>query len=199
MLPDYPEVKRKAEQDLMKWAQKAVPKLEPILANIGRFRQHEGTEWAIHYADEGKEVRGYEEFKSEIELTRQEQRVLSIHRLKEIVATVANDLARQQSKLMMSRIQAEAEDPEGVITGITGEDGPPTKDDFLEAMRNRDFTFNPETGEPEGQFLIVPSEEAAMRMKEWEDDEEFMKERERIMDEKRREWRARENRRKLVD
>lgn len=196
MLPDYPEVKLRAEEFLMTWAQRSIPQMQPILERIGRFRQHEGREWAIHYADRSKEVRGYEEFTSEIELTREQQRELSLEGVMEIVAQVARDMAQQQHDHLMPQLLEVAEQQGG---RVTGESGPPSKEDFLEALRKQNLRFDPETGELLGQILIVPNEEAVERMKKWEEDEDFMREHEKILEEKRREWRARENRRKLVD
>lgn len=62
--------------------------------------------------------------------------------------------------------------------------------------------FDPATLQPKGLMFVVHPTQAERFMKlaaEWENDPEFQAEHKRIREKKIEEWRARENRRQLVD
>jgi len=62
--------------------------------------------------------------------------------------------------------------------------------------------FDPATGKPTGHVFSMHPDTAAKvipKLQAWEQDPAFKEEYERILEEKREEWRVREDRRKLVD
>lgn len=68
--------------------------------------------------------------------------------------------------------------------------------------RRLQMEFDPETLEPVNQMIVVhPSQAQSFiaQAKEWEKDPEFVAEMKEIRQRQIEEWRARENRRKLVD
>lgn len=69
-------------------------------------------------------------------------------------------------------------------------------------MAKVEWSFDPETEEPTGMSFVMHPDTAAKiipLVKEWEQKPEFKARYEQLVERKREEWRARENRRKLVD
>ncbi|MBK8945754.1 MAG: hypothetical protein IPM32_10875 [Ignavibacteriae bacterium] len=108
---------------------------------------------------------------------------------------MAADFARQQFQIAIEEI-----DKSTKKSGNRTE-GPLTPKLFFETIKMRLIPFN-EKGETENQMLILhpdKMEDFEKMFKEIEENEELRKEYDEIINEKKREWRDRENSRKLVD
>ena len=108
---------------------------------------------------------------------------------------MAVDFARQQFQIAIEEID-KATEKSGNRT-----EGPLTPKLFFESTKMRLIPFN-EKGEMENQMLILHPDKLKdfeKMFKEIEENEILKKEYDQIMEEKKREWRDRENSRKLVD
>ncbi len=199
MFPDFPEAKKKVERQLLAMVQKLIPQIVPLLGQVKRFKQHEGKAWKL--LDENQSVGtsgGYQEISVEVQLKREDQRRFDPEKLLGVIVDIARGLADEQSSLMFKRIK-EVVDNEGGSIDVGGDLKP---EHLFEAMRKKDMEFDPRTGEPIGEAIIMHPEtlkKIGPKLKKWEADPQIKKELDRITEKKREEWREREARRKLVD
>ena len=119
--------------------------------------------------------------------------------LLEKLSDLAKRMAEAQETMLFSRVSAAAE-----AVGNTVDAGGDFKPEhFLEMVEKVQMDFDPATGEPsKGQVFVMHPDTAAKvvpKVKAWENDPAFKAEYDRIVAKKREEWRAREDRRKLVD
>lgn len=132
------------------------------------------------------------------ELSREEMRSVDFPALLAKLDAMSEAMAKAQTQMMFARISTAVK---AVGTEVeTGGDF--QKKHLLEMMERMETDFDPETNQPINQVLVMHPDSAATllpRMKEWEADPEFVARVKEITEQKREEWRARENRRKLVD
>jgi len=183
---------------VLRLLQRRIPQVEPILAQVGRSRMHEGRLARITRQHESAEDMCFPAHTADFTLTRAQMRRMSIEELLTHVTGLAQQLASQQSELMFDRIREATESTGNVVS--TRQLG--AKEAFLEMERRVLTDFDPETLQPRNMFIVVHPSQAEKLIRlatEWEKDPEFVAERERIRQVKIEEWRAREDSRKLVD
>jgi hypothetical protein len=198
MLPDFPAVKALARRRFVEAVQNRVAIDEPILGQITRRRIHEGERATLTRADTSRTDIEFQQTTAELAIPREQMFEMTVEQLRDHVAALSSQFAEQQSRMMFARV-AEAVDAVGnvVSAGELGE-----REAFLEMLRRIQTDFDPETLEPKNQIIVVHANHIdAFRAKvqEWSKDQEFVAEMQRIKDDQLEKWRARENRRKLVD
>lgn len=198
MLPDFPKVKRHARKELLRWTQRQIPNIAPLLKEVGRFTQHEGRSATLVRSDSSEGRMDYPETSFVFELPREEMRTLDLPKLERRLLEMAKQFANAQ-EMMMFRQLDEATEATGNIVNAGGELRP---EHILETIRKVQMSFDPVTGEPQGMaFVVHPSQvEKLMSVwKQWEQDPVFMTQYGELLETKREEWRARESDRRLVD
>ena len=198
MLPDFPSIKNHVRGVLLRWAQQQVPQIAPLLGEVGHFRQHEGKSGHLVRADESSETIDYPGSRFQLEITPEEMKELDLPGLFEKLRTLAEQIAEAQSKMMFAKV-SEAVEQVGNTVSAEGDFKPEHLSEMLSKVQ---MEFDPATEQPIGHSFVMHPDTAAKiipKVKAWEQDPAFVAEHERILAKKREEWRARENRRKLVD
>jgi len=198
MLPDFPEAKKHVRGLLLRELQRRIPQMAPILAGISHTRIHEGRLARLTRADKSSDEISFQLSSAELSLPREQMRRISVEQLMDHVTHLAEQLAGHQAQLLFQTIREATEATGNAVSAARlGE-----KEAFLEMERRIEMDFDAETLEPKNLVYVMhPSQ--AKRIKalseEWEKDPEFIAEQKRIRQTKIEEWRARENRRQLVD
>lgn len=199
MLPDFTKAKARANRDLLRWVQKQVPLVTPLIRGVQTFRQHEGRAGTIVRVDASEAPIEYKEEGFEFTLTRDEMRRFDLALIQQKLLELAKQLGQAQSKKMLE-MAGRAADEVGNVVNAEGK--PLTPEKFLEIFKKVQMDFDPQTLEPKPGFVFVMHPDMAAKIvpkvKEWEKDPKFNAEYERIIDENREAWRAREANRKLV-
>lgn len=195
MFPDFPKPKEHALRTLLTWTQRAIPLVSPLLRGISRMRQYEGKIGELIREDQSRSLMDYQLQSFGFALERDEMKSFDLDGIKAKLLELAKKFGDAQEAKMLQQI-AEAADSVGNTISAGGEFQP---EHLLEMLSKVWIDFDPQTGEPHMPTLIVhPSVAAklAEKSKEWEQDPVLREKHERIMDEKREEWNARENNRK---
>jgi hypothetical protein len=198
MLPDFPEVKSFARRTFIRAIRQCIPQHEPLLAGIRHSQVHEGSSARLTRLDESTDQIEFQAAHANLEITRDQMRRITVDQLLEHVSHLAEQFAEQQARLMFTRISEAAEQVGNAVSAA--ELG--MKEAFLEIQRRLEVDFYPDTLEPKNQVLVMHPDQVEKFMAEtdkWEKDTEFVAEMGRIRQQQIEAWRARENRRKLVD
>lgn len=198
MLPDFPEVKNFARRAFIRAVRQRIPHHEPLLAEIKHSRVHEGRYAHVTRLDESTDRIEFQAARADLEVTRDQMRRITVDELLEHVSRIAEQFAEQQARLMFTRISEAAEQVGNVVSAA--DKG--LKEAFLDMQRRLEVDFDPDTREPKNQVIVMHPDQAEKFMAEaatWEQDPEFVAEMDRIRQQQIEAWRARENRRKLVD
>jgi hypothetical protein len=199
MLPDFPRPKAFARGQMVLWMQRQIPIIAPLLADIGRFTQHEGRAGQLTRDDESTTSISYQKGSVRLELTREEMRDFDPAAIQAKLITMAEQFAELQSK---SVLQGASEAAESVGNTVNA-GGDLRQEHFLEMLEKVELEFDKETGQlaPGFAFVVHPDmvDKLASKMAEWERDPEFQKARSELHQRKLAEWNAREARRALVD
>ena len=200
MLPDYRKIKARVQREFMKWAQSQIPVASPLLKGIAKFRQHEGRIGRLRRVDQSESTIDYGRSESEFSLTREEMRTFDVAAIQRKLLKVAEDFGNDQTKRLLE-VATQAADESGNFVDGQGEELSPSQ--VFEMLRRVHMDFDPVTLQPKPGMSFVMHPDMATRilprMAAWDRDPEFNAEYQRIIDQKREEWRAREARRKLVD
>ena len=130
-------------------------------------------------------------------MSRAEMKKCDLSTIQRKLVEAANQIGRAQTQHMLE-VAGEAADSVGNVVNASGE---LTPDKFLEAFRQVEMDFDPQTLKSKTTIVMHPKAAAFLvpKIKEWENDPKFKAKHERIMAVKRKEWRDREANRKLVD
>lgn len=198
MLPDYPRVKKHVANLVFKAVEMRVPQIEPVLGGIPHQRIHEGHNATLTRADASSEDIGLSATRVNIQITTEQMRGTTLVELMQLVTAMAEQLAEAQSKMMFQRLERAVEEVGNSVSAA--ELG--KKEAFLETERRIQREVNAETLELKPVTIVLHPdsiEKFKADFAEWEKDPAFRAERESIQQQKIEEWRAREDRRKLVD
>lgn len=198
MLPDFPAVKEHARRLFLRAVRDRIPEHAPLLRGIRRSRIHEGRSARLTRQDTSTDEIEFQAASAELEMTREQMRRITVEQLLDHVSSMAEQFARQEVQLMFTRISEAVEQVGNSVSAA--ELG--VKEGFLEMQRRLEVDFDPETLQPKNLVLVMhPSqvERFKVQAEEWEQDPKFVAEMEKIRQQQLEAWRARENRRKLVD
>jgi hypothetical protein len=198
VLPDFPAVKKKGRELFESLVRTATLADEPILAQFHHFRVHEGNSTKLTRADQSGAEMTFGSAEAGLTIPKEDMKSLTPDRLVEYAKTMASQLAKSQTESAFTAISKATEEVGNVVSakdmGL--------KEAFLEMLRKVQVDFDRATLKPKYPSLVLhPSqlESFAKAAKEWEQDPAFMAEMARIDAEQLEAWRARENRRRLVD
>ncbi|MGD0467557.1 MAG: hypothetical protein ABSA54_04205 [Terriglobales bacterium] len=181
----------------MSTAKRKIDADHPILASIKGVTQHEGVEHEYEQVGFGMVSEGYTEIAVPVTLAMDEIPNLVGDHLWSKVFGIADEIAKQQMKMLFKTIE-EATEKAG--TRIDNKGRPITADSLLQMMEMTEVEFD-RKGNPTSVFVIHPDmQETARKISEQiENDPELKARGEAIRRKHYESWLARENNRKLVD
>jgi hypothetical protein len=203
VLPDFPRSRKEISEKLRLHLRLRVQAKSPFAALGRQFTQHEGKIFSYEQIiDEGKRIveEGFEEMRAPVQFQFEEIPDLVGEVLFQKLDAIADDIAKQTSRLGYRRLD-EATRLAGTAIDAGGQ--PFTQELFLKSEEARQMDFDPLTGkpDPEGVYIAHPNTAEWMHRlwQEWEKDGAFMKRVAELRAKKYEDWRDRESRRKLVD
>lgn len=197
MLPDFPKVKARLETILKKYEMELARLHMGPLAGIRKSMVFEGNKTIIIREDGSVEEMGFEGITADPPVNFAEVEEMTHEMVRDKIDDVAKEMAEQIVRSAyeeLKRITAE--------TGnVTSADGKPFSIEmFFEMLEKMDLDFD-DAGNPSGtRFVTSPKlfPAIAKAISQAEADPETAKRYQALMDQKREEWRVRENNRKLV-
>ena len=198
MLPDYPNVKKKVHSLLLTHVKEQIFRRSPILKQIRRTVQHEGSKGTYKDVDGRENQIEYKKIAAARSLTRDAMRQGNFQSIMSKCDEIADTFAAEQSKTLYAAIGEAAES----VGNVVDTKGKRTKEAFLEMCRKIRLDFNPHTGEPQYPTIILSPETMAKikpDLESWGQDSEFLDEMSAIKQQKWLDWRDRESCRRLVD
>lgn len=198
MLPDYPAVKKFAHSALLRAVKNQIAREEPLLGQVRHTTIHEGRAASLTRADASSDEIAFKTSTAEVTIPREQMRRMTVEELQEHVVGIARQFAEHQARRMFEELGRVVDEVGNTVSAKElGE-----MEAFLEMERRIEMDFDPVTLEPKGLMFVVHPSQADRLEKlaaDWEKDPEFEAEHKRIREKKIEEWRARENRRQLVD
>ncbi len=198
MLPDYPNVKKKVHSLLLSRVKEQIFRCAPILKQIPRTVQHEGSKGTYKDVYGRENQIEYKEIAAALPLTRDEMRQGNFQPIMSKCDEIAATFAEEQSKTLFAAIGEAAKS----VGNVFDTKGKLTKEVFLEMRRKMQWDFNPHTGEPQYPTMVLSPkalEKIKQDLESWEQDPKFVAAMSAIEQQKRLEWRDRESCRRLVD
>jgi hypothetical protein len=193
VLPDFPQLKTEIGKRAQQAIEQRVREKAPIMAEIPRHAQYEGTIHTYDRIEADPVSEGFEVIGIPVTVDIAEVPELSGALFGAKIDAIAEQMAQKQMDLFYRKhSQAAAE----VGNAFDAGGAPLTPDLFFKMLENVHMEFGP-GGELIGQF--VTSEPIAKIMNEWQKDPAFLARYEELLNRKRDDWRNRESNRKLVD
>ena len=196
MLPDFPTVKKKIGDDFNKKIREKI-NTEPFLSQRGRKRVHEGNILTSSSVDGYTESREYERISSGFSIKPDEIIEKGVDAFFSQIDKISEELIKQRSQALFKKMD-EVTERTGNIVNAKGNFSPEV---YLEALEKVTIDFD-EFGNPLLPALILNPkdlEKIKDKIPKWEADPNLRKKHLELIEKKRREWRDRESRRKLVD
>lgn len=198
MLPDFPEVKDHARRMFLRAVRQQIPAREPLLGGIRHTRVHEGKVARLTRHDLSTSQIEFHQASAELAVTREQMRRITFDQLLDHVGNMAEQFAGHQARLMFSSIAQAADEVGNTVSAAQLG----SKDAFLEMQRRLQVDFDPQTLEPRHLVIVLHPDQVESfkaQAEEWEKDPAFKEEMATIRQQQLEDWRARENRRQLVD
>lgn len=197
MLPDYPKVKRKIEEDINTFLQN-LAREDPLLMLIKEEQQFEGNRMSLRTESGKLDQSYYKEIGGEYKIKREDVIIKGPMAYIENIKKMAEDIKRQKAKLLFDEIK-ESVDKTGNI--VNGKGQPFTFELLMQVLEKVWVDFN-EKGNPIMPAIVVPPESGVklkQKLTEWEANPKYKKRFDEIIEKKRKQWHDRESNRKLVD
>ncbi len=198
MIPDFPKLKRDIHKYFLMRSFENARLSDPLLARIKHYLQHEGDDGTYETMDGYKRDKDYQLFEASYQIT-----------VDEIVNSDFEVVLKKFYNMGLKAASKMAKHSFKQISKIIDETGNSiqakgswTKEQFLEVIRKIMIDFDEETGQPLMPTMYIhPSQADSVRamIKDTENDPEYKLEFDRIIEQKRQEFYAREANRKLVD
>ncbi len=197
MLPDFPTVKKKIGDDFNKKIREKI-NTEPFLSQIGRKRVHEGNILTSSSIEGYTESREYKRISSDFSISPDEIIEKGVDAFFSQIDKISEELIKQQSQMFFKKMEEVTERTENIVNAK----GKFSLEVYLEALEKVTIDFD-EFGNPLLPSLILNPkdlEKIKDEIPKWNVDPNLWKTcLELLVEKKRREWRDREGRRKLVD
>ncbi len=197
MLPDFPTVKKKIEDDFNKKVREKMNS-DPLLSQIGRKRVHEGNIHTSSSMDGYTESGEYKCISSGFSISPDEIIEKGVDAFISQIDKISEELIKQQSQLLFKKMD-EVTERTGNIVNAKGRSISPEV--ILEALEKVQFDFD-EFGNPLFPSLVLhpnDMEKIKDEIPKWDIDPIWKKCLKLLVEKKRREYYDRESRRKLVD
>jgi len=157
MLPDFSRVKREANRRLTRWVEEQVPIVAPLMAQVRRFRQHEGKTGALSREDGSTATLDYPVSEFRFDMTRSEMKRADIAEVQRKLANLAERIGQEQTKRLLERVG----DAASAVGNSINAGGELTPEIFLELFRRVQMDFDPRTGQPSGHVFVMHPDTAA--------------------------------------
>lgn len=197
MLPDFPKLKEKCDEALVK-LMRALSKKDGLIALIPVGRDFEGDKMSNGMVDGTIRDSEYKTIQSETSIPTDELIEKGFLAHVESAQKVAEDMQRQQVQMIFKQLE-EATKATGNVVDNNG--GPFTHDTFLKAIETVWIDFS-DDGQPYMPSLVVHPT-LGNKLKElipkWEADPALKARLDAVLAKKKKEWDDRESDRKLVD
>ncbi len=196
MLPDFPKVKRKFQEALLRHIEARVRR-DPLLSQIKRVRQFEGSRMSV--GNEGGSVpsEGYGEQSGELGVDVRDVIARGPSAFLDKAADVAEQLQKQQVEMVLRHVDIIARRVGNVVDGK----GRELTFELFEEMLDKVYVDFDDKGQPHLPSIIPLQMALKFRAKlaEWLSRADYAERHRRLIEKKRQEWRDRESNRKLVD
>lgn len=198
MLPDFPQLKKDIHKYFLMRSFENARLSDPLLARIRHYMQHEGDDGTYETMDGYKREKDYQLFEASYQITVYE----IINSDFEVVLKKFYDMGLEaSSKMAQHSFQQISKIIDETGNSIQA-NGTWTKEQFLEVMRKIMIDFDDETGQPIMPTMYIhPSQADSVRamIQDAESDPQHKIEFDKIIEQKRQDYYAREANRKLVD
>lgn len=198
MLPDFPVQKARLLEFWNRYFAQKHNEYLGYFSECPSYSQHEGNRWAVEREDGTTSESGYESIEAGFPVRVDEVPNLTPEKIAQKIDIAAQEMARQMVQGILEDI-SHAVDESGRT--VDAGERPFTKELFLKGLDSIEMGFD-ENGNPiMPKVMMHPKlwETIKDDIKTWEQDPEFTKRFNQIIERKREAWRARESRRKLVD
>lgn len=197
MLPDFPQIKNSILKEINKYLRSA-SRESPMLSKIRVVHLFEGDSMATQTEDGESEKSPYEEISGKIQIDIGAIIEKGPSALIEDIQSAAEDMKQKQADLVFKKI-SEMTDRAGRV--VDGRGKPFSFELFLEAIKTIDIDFDKD-GKPRLPALHVSpilGAKLKIQLPEWEKNQDYKKQFDAVIEEKRKEWDARESNRILAD
>ena len=151
MFPDFPNVKAKANRDLLRWVRQQVPAVTPLIQGVATVRQHEGRTGKFVRVDSTEATIDYRPESFEFSLDRDEMKRFDLPAIQRKLSDLAARVGQAQTKRMLE-VASEAADSVG---NVVDSGGNMTADHLLDVFRKVEMDFDPVTLMPKPGFVWV--------------------------------------------
>jgi hypothetical protein len=197
MLPDFPALKAEALKLVLTKLRQRVDTGDPVLSQIRRLRQHEGTE--MRYEQQGGTTvqGGFEKIGTEFTVLPTDVPTLVGEKLDAKLEEIAQELVARSAKAFFRKV-GETSEKAGTSVDVGGK--PVSPEILLDMLNNVQMEFGPD-GKPLQSFVIHPDMFPALKKvsDQIENDPELKRRNAEILERQREAWAARESDRKLAD
>lgn len=197
MLPDFPTVKKKIGDDFNKKIREKI-NTEPFLSQIGRKRVHEGNILTSSSIEGYTESREYKRISSDFSISPDEIIEKGVDAFFSQIDKISEELIKQQSQMFFKKMEEVTERTENIVNAK----GKFSLEVYLEALEKVTIDFDEFENPLLPSLILNPKdlEKIKDEIPKWNVDPNLWKTcLELLVEKKRREWRDREGRRKLVD
>jgi hypothetical protein len=198
MLPDFPVEKAELSALWLRYLERRLNNFLGFFADLPYFSIHEGNRSRIIGEDGSIDEFDYQTIQSMLSIHPGEVPHLTREKVRERMDSIAQELARKMSKSFYATLDHITEQT-GQVVDAGGRRF--SKDIFLRGLRSVDLAFDSQ-GNPIMPALVMhPHMFGPLRdeVATWEQDAEFSAQMDRIIEQKREKWIARESRRRLTD
>jgi hypothetical protein len=197
MLPDYPEFKKRLTRLLLRRLDEQI-RSEPMLQQVRRIQYFEGDSYQSGV--ESGEVSGAKF--TEVAAAFTPNRTAVIEKgpgaIVDNIDEIAKDIQKQQAELIFTHI---ASTSEKAGTSVDAKGRPFDFDMFIEALERIQIEFDEEGKPLMPSFYVnqIVAQKIAAQIPEWKRNPDYKRRMDDLIEQKRKEWRDRESRRRLVD
>jgi len=197
MLPDFPKIKKKHVEAINNLLKVAIQQ-DPLFSGIREEHHFEGNKMSYKTVDGEANEAEYQKASSEFLVKREEVIAKGAMAYVENIKNAAEEMKKQKARYFFDKMK-EVTDKTGNV--VDGKGQPFSFELFLESIRKIWIEFD-ESGKPHMPTMVVSpeiGEKLKVLLPEWENNPEYKKIIDEIIEAKRKEWNDRESHRKLVD
>ena len=199
MLPDYPKFKQLLSDAFRERMIMAKERCSGVFSGIKKSKLHEGSRCQLFRTDGSSDEIEMQHVTASGELQHDLREIekLAPEAIIQLLDTMGERMAFEEGRLLFKRLDEAVRSVGNVIEGPR-----PFLEQFFEMLERVQMDFEPD-GTPCKQQMVFGSNQAAQRawdqVQQIERDPELKKRYDRIIEQKRQEWRDREATRNLVD
>lgn len=197
MLPDFPSLKAELAREHRRKVEAEIHAQMPIVSKIRSVRFHEGNGFSFERHDEVIETQEFQDVKMPVQVSARLEFSETVQAMKEQVRNVASDMAAHLEAMLFRTLERTSKEV-GNAMDMKGQ--PFTLESYLDMLEKVDMDFD-SFGMPEFPTQVIhPSMGPTVRaeFERFKTSSVLRDRAESIMQQKRKDWRDRESRRRLV-